>query len=82
MTEPVEPHLSIWRFGGCVACGAPDSWVVVAVPKLSTGEQFPQLGVCEECGHEVDLHDMAPFVVVDAPGEGGVLPRREPWKPV
>lgn len=59
----VGPHINVWQFGSCVACGAPDSWVVVAIPKLSTGEQFPQWGRCEECGHEVDLKDLPPFYV-------------------
>lgn len=61
-----EPHVNVWRFGSCVRCGAADSWYVIAVPRVSTGEQFPQLGKCEACGHEVDLSDQPPFLV-----EGG-----------
>ena len=49
MTEPTEPHLNVWRFGTCARCGAADSWVVLAIPKLATGEQFPQFGVCVTC---------------------------------
>jgi RNA polymerase-binding transcription factor DksA len=63
MSEPAEPHANVFRFGSCLACGAPDSWVVVAVPKLDTGEQFPVFGVCEQCGHQVDLKGLSPFVV-------------------
>jgi len=65
VTEPTEPHLNVWRFGTCARCGAADSWVVLAIPKLATGEQFPQFGVCEECEHRVDLRDMPPFLVAD-----------------
>jgi hypothetical protein len=57
-----EPHVNVWRFGSCVRCGAPDAWVIVAVPRVATGEQFPQFGVCEVCGHKVDLSDMPPFL--------------------
>jgi hypothetical protein len=64
-----EPHVNIWRFGACVACGAADSWVVIAVPQVATGVQYPQFGVCEECGHDVDLHDLPPFVVDAETGE-------------
>lgn len=63
MTEPVEPHVNVWRFGSCIRCGAPDTWVVVTVPKLATGEQFPQFGVCEVCGYSVDLAGSPPFVL-------------------
>jgi len=65
VTEPTEPHLNVWRFGTCARCGAADSWVVLAIPKLATGEQFPQFGVCEACEHRVDLRDMPPFLVAD-----------------
>lgn len=60
-----EPHVNVFRLGSCIACGAPDSWVVVAVPKLATGQQFPQFGVCEACGHDTDLRGLPPFLVAD-----------------
>lgn len=62
-----EPHANVWRFGTCVVCGDPDSWVVIAVPRIATGEQFPQFGLCESCGHKVDLRDSPPFLVEGAP---------------
>lgn len=58
-----EPHVNVWRFGSCVRCGAADSWYVVAIPRVSTGEQIPRYGYCEACGHEVDLRDLPPFYV-------------------
>ena len=67
MSEPTEPHVNVWRFGSCVHCGAAGSWVVVAVPKLATGEQFPQFGACEVCGYEIDLKGSPPFVVEASP---------------
>jgi hypothetical protein len=57
-----EPRLEVWRFGSCIACGAADSWTVVAIPKLSTGELYPQFGICESCGHDVELSDLPPFL--------------------
>lgn len=76
VVSDVEPHVNVWRFGSCVACGAPDTWVVVTVPKIATGERFPQFGKCESCGHEVDLSDQPPFMVegVDSFGDGSVEP--------
>jgi hypothetical protein len=65
VSEPTEPHVNVWRLGSCLRCGATGSWVVIAVPKLATGEQYPQLGMCEACGYEIDLKGDPPFVVVD-----------------
>lgn len=60
--SPSEAHVNVWRFGSCIHCGAADSWVIIAVPKLATGEQFPQFGKCEACGYQVDLAGSPPFV--------------------
>jgi hypothetical protein len=57
-----EPHVEIWRFGSCIACGAADSWTLAAIPQLATGVRYPQFGACEACGHRVELSDLPPFL--------------------
>jgi hypothetical protein len=67
MTEPTEPHVNVFQFGDCIACGASDSWSVITIPQLATGLQFPQHGICDACGHKVDLSDLPPFTFSIAP---------------
>jgi hypothetical protein len=62
MTDDVEPHVNVWHMGLCPVCGLGE-WHVVTVPKLATGEQYPQFGACELCGHNLDLSDLPPFLV-------------------
>ena len=74
--EPIEPHLNVWRLGSCVHCGEAGSWVVVAIPKLSTGEQFPQFGVCEVCDYRIDLKGSPPFLVAKPDAAAARVPVR------
>lgn len=53
-----EPHAVIF-VGVCPLCGR-EGLSIVTIPKLATGEYFPQFGHCEDCG-EVDLRHSEPI---------------------
>jgi hypothetical protein len=60
MTD-VEPHAVVFR-GACPACDE-EAFYIVTIPKLATGEYFPQLGDCEACGHRVEMWGAPPLDV-------------------
>jgi hypothetical protein len=49
-----EPHAVIYS-SECPDCGAKIAYKIVTIPKLATGEHFPQFAVCESCGVKHDL---------------------------
>jgi hypothetical protein len=68
-SETSEPHVNVWGFGTCPACGSGE-WHIIAVPQIATELQFPQFGVCSECEHQIDMRNDPPFQVVDPPLRG------------
>ena len=58
-----EPHVVIFR-RPCPVC-TQFGFDVVAVPKLATGEFYPQLAACALCGSNVEFKGACPMTISD-----------------
>jgi hypothetical protein len=59
MTEPVEPHAVVFRCV-CPLCER-RTLEVVTIPKLTSGEYFPQFARCDTCDAVLDFKSKVPL---------------------
>ena len=65
-----EPHAVVFR-RGCPVCGQ-ETLDIVTIPKLTSGEFFPQFAGCDACGAVLDFKSKVPLTTKECHGSDAV----------